>query len=278
MSWDALNLAATDRRSGSAQVAADAASALAEIAGSLSQDAILDAARVLVQGQPVMGACIRLANEVVRGLERNGPPGAQRAAHTFALTLANEKVSVADHLARKLPRVGAVLTVSASSTVLEGLYRAPHLRVVCAISEPGGEGRLAADGLRARGMDATVVPDGAVAQQSTRVDAIVFGADCVGPEAFLNKTGTLAAALGARASGRPCLAVAGTTKLVDSTVWPKVIDAAERLAVEGVPAFEEIPASLVTSFVTNDGPASHRVLRKATRAVEIHPQIVDWLG
>src|SRR5688500_14361988 len=115
MSWDALNLAATDRRSGSAQAAADAASALAEISRSLSQDAIFDAARVLVQGQPVMGACIRLANDVVRGLEREGPPGAQRAAKTFAVTLANEKAAIADHLANKLPRVGAVLTVSASS-------------------------------------------------------------------------------------------------------------------------------------------------------------------
>jgi translation initiation factor 2B subunit (eIF-2B alpha/beta/delta family) len=278
MSWEALNLAATDRRSGSARVAAAAADALAEISGSLSRDAIVDATRILVQGQPVMAAVVRLADDVLRALDEDGPPGAERAARAFTDRLASEATAIAEQLVRKLPRAGSVLTVSASSTVLEGLCRAAYLRVVCAVSEPGGEGRVAAERLRERGVDAIVVPDGAVAQQSTRVDAIVFGADVVGPAALLNKTGTLAAALGARASARPCLAVAGETKFVDDDAWPNFAAAVERLAVEGVPAFEEIPAELITTFVTNRGPMSQRVLRRAARAVHLRPDVMEWLG
>jgi translation initiation factor 2B subunit (eIF-2B alpha/beta/delta family) len=275
VSWEALHVAATDRSSGSATVAARAAAAFLEIAATLPSEAIVAAARTLVHGQPVMGACLRLADAVVRGLEEDGPPGARRAAEEFEKRLSGERVALDEELRKRLPTDGVVLTVSASSTVLRSLSSAAGLRVICAVSEPGGEGRGAADMLRGSGIDASVILDGAVAQQSTRADMIVFGADAIGPNAFLNKTGTLAAALGARSSGRPCLCAAGTTKLVGETVWPDLVAAAERLTVEGVPVFEEVPATLVTTLVTESGVLSSRGVRRLK--VELHPQVVQWL-
>ena len=277
LSWDALNLAATDRSSGSATVAARAAEAFVEISSSLSRDAIVDAARLLVQGQPVMAACIRLADSVLRGLAADGPPGALQAARRFAAMLDQEKVAVAEQLRRKLPRDGIVVTVSASSTVLEGLCGVPSLRVMCAVSDPGGEGHAAVAQLEAHGIDATLIPDGAVARHATRADAIVFGADVLGPEALLNKTGTLGAALGARAAGRQCMSVAGRSKLIGDDAWTKIAAAAERLSVEGIPAFEEVPAAFVTTFITDAGPMSARALRRAARSVKILPEICGWL-
>lgn len=277
MSFDALHLVATDRRSGSAAVASRAAQALAEIALSLSREAISDAVRILVQGQPVMAACLRLADVVLRGLEADGSPGALRAAKAFGTKLGSEKAALNANLRKKLPREGAILTVSASSTVIDALITGPQLMVLCAVSDPGGEGKTAAETLRAYGFEASVIPDGAVAQQSTRVDAIVIGADVLGPTSILNKTGTLAAALGARSNARPCLVVAGTSKLVDETTWARLAATAERLAVEGIRAFEEVRNELVTSFITEEGVTSARQLRRAARSVRLHPQIGIWL-
>lgn len=277
MSWDALHLAATDRRSGSAVVALNAAVALGEIAATLSQEAVVDAARMLVQGQPVMASCLRLADAVLRGLDAGGLPGARNAAHAFADRLASEKEALTANLRSALPREGAVLTVSASSTVLAALFEVPRLTVLCAVSEPGGEGRAAAEALRAHGHDAQVIPDGAIAQQSTRVDATVIGADVLGPNAILNKSGTLAAALGARSTARPCICAAGTSKLVDDATWTQLATAAERLGVEGIPAFEEVPAALITQFVTDDGKTSVRQLRRASRGVRMDGRIGGWL-
>src|SRR5687767_3114418 len=111
MSWEALNFAATDRSSGSSVVAAAAAQAFGEIAATLSRDAIADAVRVLVQGQPVMAACIRLCDAVLRGLDEDGAPGALRAAGRFASTLESERSALTEHLCKKVPRGGTILTV-----------------------------------------------------------------------------------------------------------------------------------------------------------------------
>jgi translation initiation factor 2B subunit (eIF-2B alpha/beta/delta family) len=278
MSWEALHVAATDRSSGSAAVAANAANAFVEIATTLSEDAIVDAARTLAQGQPIMAACLRLCDAVLRGLSEDGPVGARRASEAFAQRLAAERTALTEHLKRKLPTEGTVLTVSASSTVVAALRQATGLRVLCAVSEPGGEGHRLVETLTASGVEATPILDGAIAQQSTRADVIVFGADVIGPGAILNKTGTLAAALGARSNGRQCLCAAGTSKLVGEATWPTLASASESLMVDGVSVFEEVPAALVSTFVTEEGAVSPRSLRRAARSVKLHPSIAEWLG
>jgi translation initiation factor 2B subunit (eIF-2B alpha/beta/delta family) len=278
MSWEVLRGAAADRRLGSAAVAAQAAPALAEIARTLSRDAITDAARVLVQGQPTMAACLRLAHVVLLGLDADGPVGAARAATAFAESLAAERRTLAERLRERLPREGTVVTVSASSTVIETLCAARHLRVLCAVSDPGGEGRGAVEALRSCGVEAELIPDGAVAQQCTRADVVLFGADALGSESLLNKTGTLAAALGARSAGRPCWCLAGRTKLVTEDAWPSIVRASEYKQLDGVPVFEEVPIALVTKIVMEDGPHAPRTMRRLSRSAALDQRVLDWLG
>jgi translation initiation factor 2B subunit (eIF-2B alpha/beta/delta family) len=277
MTWDALRGAASDRRSGSAAIARAAAYALADVARTLPPDAIVDGARLIVSSQPLMASCLHLADAVLRGLDAEGPPGAARAADDYAQRLDAERTALVKHLTERLPTEGTVVTVSASSLVIDVLKSAPRLRVLCAVSEPGGEGRDAAEALRDAGVDTSLIPDGSLAQQSARADAVVFGADAVGPVAFLNKTGTFAAALGARTARRPCICVAATSKIVDQGLWPLLLHASERLLADGIPIFEEVPLSLVTTIVLDSGPQSTRAIRRLARSARVHPKIIAWL-
>ena len=278
MSWDAVHHVATDRSSGSATIAARAAMAFQEMSETLSTDAITSAAETLVRGQPIMAACLRLVDHVLRALDESGPVGVKRVAEGFEDRLRTESVDLTRELVRRLPDGGTVLTVSASSTVITALGATTGVRVLCAASNPGAEGVRAAERLRAHGVEADVIGDGAVAQQSTRADLIVFGADTIGPRAVLNKTGTLAAALGARASARPCLCVAGSSKIVSDKAWPLLAEQADHLMVEGVPVFEEVPIELTTQLITETGPMSPRALRRAARDADLHERIVQWLS
>jgi translation initiation factor 2B subunit (eIF-2B alpha/beta/delta family) len=278
MTWDELRGAADDRRSGSAVIAANAARTLAEMARHLSREEIVDAARMLVTSQPLMGSCVRLADVVLRALDADGPGGAARAADAYAQRLDNERISLVKQLAERLPPEGTVVTVSASSLVMDALRSVPRLRVLCAVSEPGGEGRDAAQALRDAGLDTALIPDGSLAQQSARADAIVFGADAIGPEAILNKTGTLAAALGARTARRPCICAAASSKIVDQGLWPLLLDASERRLADGIPIFEEVPIELLTTVVLENGPVSARAIKRTARTARVHPSIIAWFG
>jgi translation initiation factor 2B subunit (eIF-2B alpha/beta/delta family) len=278
MTLEALRSAASDRHSGSAVVAAQAASALAHIACNLSSEAIIDAARLLVEGQPVMASCLRLADWVIRELDDSGPPGACGAATAFEAMLQREREAIVERLRDRMPKEGTVVTVSASSTVLEALRQAKAVHVLCAVSEPGGEGRFAVDILRASGIEADLIPDGAVAQQSARADLVLFGGDAIGPTGVINKMGTLAAALGARSAGRPCVCAVGASKLVDDVAWPHLARAAEERKVEGIPLFEEIPLPLFRTIVMEEGSRTPRTVRRVARLAPLHPLVLEWLG
>ncbi len=275
--WEALRKAAADRRSGSAVIAAAAGRALAELAHDAPQD-VVDGARLIVSEQPVMAACLRLVDAVLRAIDEEGPARAADAAERFAQTLDNERIALVKHLAEQLPPEGTIVTVSFSSLVIDALKSVPRLRVLCAVSEPGGEGRDAAEALRNAGIESSLIPDGALAQQSARADAVIFGADAVGPVGFLNKTGTLAAALGARTGRRPCLCVASSTKFVDESAWPYLCAGAEERLLDGVPVFEEVPLSFVTRIVLETGAQSQRQVRRIARNAQLHPRILAWLS
>lgn len=282
--WNDLRAAAADRRSGSARVARAAADAFARLGDThASVERIEEGVGVLVRGQPVMAASLRLADEVLRA-SGDGPRSAGEAARRFLDALDAEGRGLTSGLRTFLPSGGTVVTVSASSAVLEGLQAARRLRsrVLCAVSEPGGEGRAAADELREAGIDASVVPDAAVATLASDADVLVFGADALGPKALLNKTGTLAAALSFRHARRPRVAVIGTSKLLGPRGWDAVerAAAARTPAVRGgirVPVFEAVPLRLVSHLVTEDGPLAPASVAKLARSSELHAKILELL-
>lgn len=286
--WTALRDAAADRSSGSAAVAGAAADALERVASEVvddgrSAEAITEAVGVLIRGQPAMAACLHLADAVLRAAA-SGPDAAASAARDFAEQLRRERRGLAATLRSFLPSRGTVLTVSASSTIISVLQEGvpPRTRLVCALSEPGGEGRPAADVLREAGGSVEVVPDAAVARVAASADLVAFGADAVGPDHLLNKTGTLAAALGAQHGRRLCVAACGTTKFCDRGAWDRIeaFTRARTASVDGtapVPAFEPVPLDLLFRVLTEDGPLTAGAARELAGRSRLDPRTLEIL-
>ena len=109
----------------------------------------------------------------------------------------------------------------------------------------------------------TCYADGAIGRALEGADAMVVGADAVGPDWFLNKTGTRMLAALAATEGVPVYVVASRDKFVGRAI-------ASRLAIpqkppaevwDNAPAgvevrnlyFEPTPLDLVTSVITDVG-------------------------
>lgn len=279
--WAALRDAAADRGSGSSTVAVAAAEALAALAD--DGDRIAEGAALLVRGQPVMAACLHLADAVLRAADE-GAEAAARAARGFVRRLAEERRGLIAALRSFVPTDGTIVTVSASSTVVAALAQGTPAgaRVVCSLSEPGGEGRSAAAALAQAEVPVEVIPDAAIAMAASSADLVVFGADAVGPGAALNKVGTLAAVLGGRHGRRLCVAACGTTKLCDQGAWERIrtIGAARTACADGtapVPLFEPVPLALLFRVITEDGPLTPAATRRLAGRSRLDPRVLATL-
>lgn len=290
--WTALRDAAADRSSGSAAVARTAADALAGIAADAADDPrpterIGDAAGILVRGQPAMAACLHLADTVLRAAASGAEAGAS-AARDFAERLERERRGLAATLRSFVPTEGTLLTVSTSSTIVSVLREGvpSRTRIVCALSEPGEDGRSTADALREARVPAEVVPDSAVAGVAASADLVVFGADALGPDHLLNKVGTLAAALGARHGHRLCITACGTTKFCDRRTWDRIhaVTETHTASADGtapVPVFEPVPVDLLFRVLTEDGPLTPAAARRLATRSSLDPgtlEILDEVG
>jgi translation initiation factor 2B subunit (eIF-2B alpha/beta/delta family) len=108
------------------------------------------------------------------------------------------------------------------------------------------------------------------------------GADAVSPAGLINKTGTLALALAARAFGKPLYALCASTKLVGMGWEPPEEpprDPAE-IADVSIPNlgvrnryFERTPLELVTAVVTEDGVRSPDDLCSGFGQTPVHPSL-----
>lgn len=228
---------------GAAELARQALGALRECAGVIEghdESALLHCAEVLRDARPSMGAIRRIVQHWIDTLPPARDPIAQRGvAHSDAvLRLADAALNDTARIARRhlATTPGAILTHSASSTVVRVLSERPASEVVVTASEPGGEGRSLAAKL-----GANCIEDRDAARAVSGCAAVLVGADAVGRRGFVNKVGTRTLALAARDLGRPFLVVAESFKRVDADVPPVT----ETL-------FEAIPNDLVTAFLMDD--------------------------
>jgi ribose 1,5-bisphosphate isomerase len=149
------------------------------------------------------------------------------------------------------------------SIVFDAVGRHRPIRVCCSESRPALEGRRLASHLASGGVPVTCFSDAAIAHALAAADAVIVGADAVGPEWFLNKSGTRMLAAAAAQQGVPVYVAATRDKFVGHAV-------AARLAIrEGAPAeiweapppgvevrnpyFESTPLDLVTSVISDAG-------------------------
>ena len=156
--------------------------------------------------------------------------------------------SIAIHLAPRLEDAVAA-THSASATVREALLHTPPKRVICTVSEPVGEGRAFAEGLRAEGLEVELVADQDGPAAIADATVLLFGADTVFRDGTLcNKAGTTSLAQAAAEHSKPVIVAAEIFKLAP-------MDAAD--APEPSPAerelFELTAPELLTLIVTEEG-------------------------
>ena len=197
-------------------------------------------------GVPPAGACEAVLADLL----------ARKAALSDALIAGAKPV---------LGRARGILTLSYSSTV-EGLLleaAAPDCLVIVAESRPLLEGRKLCRNLAAAGRRVRCITDAQIGLALADADMALIGADAVlGDLAVVNKTGSLFAALAARAQGKPCHAAADTFKIdplassadavfeemAADEVWP------ERPEICANVYFEPVPAELIALYLTEKGP------------------------
>jgi translation initiation factor 2B subunit (eIF-2B alpha/beta/delta family) len=242
--WPALLAAAGDRTSGAAEIARDAAEALA----ALGRTRLLEGVEALLRGHPSMAPVWRLATEVM-----SAPMPHSDAARRFVATLDTDETAA--HVAAEvLP--SSILTISWSSAVQEAVRRRRPETTVCMVSDPGGEGRRMAEALAGVAGRVDLMED-RDALKSLPAESVLVGADAVTPAALLNKVGTRALAEAARHREIPVYAVAGETKFVGHV-----------LPVVG--PFEAVSLELFTGIATPDGLLGPDDAGRHARAKPVH--------
>jgi translation initiation factor 2B subunit (eIF-2B alpha/beta/delta family) len=199
---------ATDDKHGASWLAREAVEAVAE-AIELGEDP-LPLARELVRARPAMGAIAGALGRVIAA----GRSPEQMADEARALVEARERAAKAIAVLLAPYLEGVVMTHSASATVKEALLHTPPQRVVCTVSDPGGEGRELAEELRAEGLTADVVDDPDADHAVGTVNLLLIGADTVFRDGSLvNKVGTEGLARAAKRAGLPVIVACEVIKL-----------------------------------------------------------------
>lgn len=201
-----------DRRSGSSALLARGVELLQRIAA--DRAGLVEAAAQLCRAQPAMAGFRTLAGLV----GRTADPTA--ALERFALQIARAPSAIARNALSVLRlRKGCgplrVVTCSASQAVEAALVAAGaefDLVVCCAEGRPHLEGRDLARRLAAAGLAVEFYTDAAIGAAIPSAEAVLIGADAIGPEGFINKVGTAALCGLARSAGVPVYVLAGREK------------------------------------------------------------------
>ncbi len=247
-----IRAAAGDRESGASQIALRAAEALS----ALPRSDLAEAVAALVRGHPSMAPLWRLGSEVLKAEDHAA------AAREFARRLRAEGDGVAARAASLIS--GTVVVHSYSGTVVAAVVAA-GVRALCARAEPGGAGKLTASRLIERGIDAQVIEDEEAVDHAARVDAVLTGADAVGPGGVVNEAGTRRLAEAAVAAGRSALVLAGSSKLV----------AADLPALH---PFERAPLEAFTAIVTEHEKLDPAEAGRLALNFPLHPVVAELLG
>jgi translation initiation factor 2B subunit (eIF-2B alpha/beta/delta family) len=296
-STEILNQIANDHHSGSTSLTGLAIEALrAWVLEASALDlksaraSLQETAHALARAQPAMAAIFNLANRTLWGIEETRTAEELREciehiAQVWRYTMQRRFRALLKHAAALIPDRGRVVTLSYSSAVLEAL-KAAHAKgrrflVYCAESRPRCEGVELARQLAEGGIPCELVIDAAAPARVDDADLVLVGADGVTPTGLINKTGTYALALAARWQRVRCIALATTEKFFppDAPIQLPLMDPAE-IFPPALPNlrvinayFEVTPLALLTSVMTEDGPADRRAMARMTRMVRTHPRL-----
>lgn len=283
-----IALLASDRESGASEILDEVLSVFRDAVA--AGVALVPVARGVCRAQPSMASVWNAALEVVasdRPAER---------LEAFAARVARAPDALAAVAAGYFQADGSgplrLVTISFSRTVvtvLERIARSRQLRVSCSESRPALEGRRLAARLAAAGIAVTYFSDAAISQALGAADAVVFGADAVAPEWFLNKSGTRMLSAAAGQQGVPVHVVATRDKFVSHLVGARLAmrEGAASDIWESPPAgvavrnpyFESTPLELVASLITDMGVLGADLAIDVCEAVsrDQPPDLIDKL-
>lgn len=256
---------AQDRQRGARELAAAALGQLA-LAADRSPMRLRASACYLARARPAVPAiALAVAHAYARA---RSVPHAASAIQAFRQAMGDALREAAACAAGQLPS-GAVLTYSRSSSVTAALLARRPARVLVSEGRPGQEGVALARELTEAGVPVTLAADVALPALVAEAEAVVVGADALLADgSFLNKTGTFPLALAARRFGVPFYVVAETWKVLPPRVAPLVEEwelDVPAMGGAGVGVsfrpFETTPGTLVTAYLTEDGPLPPRALR-----------------
>ena len=261
--WGAMESIAADTVSGATDLALRGLRAVARLRGEARRRGLLAFASL----HPSMGVFPHLAG---------------RAMHEdISLTDLRKELAAATsesarHAARALRGCRRVLTHSASRACTEALLHwwREGGEVVVTESRPKREGLELARDLSSRGLQVTVISDAQMGLFIPRCDAVLVGADAIGPgDQLVNKAGTRLAAMAAREAGVPCYAVAQTHK-ISPPGWPLALTPQEpsdlarmgKARVTNI-AFDATPLSWFTAVYTERGRIARSALSDIRRSL-----------
>ena len=266
---------ANDRISGASTLRESAIGVLRE---SLVVGQVEAAAAALCRAQPSMASIWNASLHALAA--RTGPERFERFARTierapqalvrFGLTLFEADAPPLD-----------IVTLSASGSVvllIDGLRQRGPVRVSCSEARPALEGRQLAARLAALGVEVTFFTDAALAEALDVADAVLVGADAVGPRDFVNKTGTRVLLAAAGAAGVPAYVAATRDKFVMPALWPRltirdeppaeVWDTPPANVLVRNPYFETVPLDLAAGVISDLGVLASDMVREACASLE----------
>jgi translation initiation factor 2B subunit (eIF-2B alpha/beta/delta family) len=267
---------AGNRESGASELLVDAVAILRDALASGAP--ITPVARAVCRAQPAM-ACIWNAASVATAptdaaerLDRF----AQRAARAvdaitrFALDVFKADPGTPQGAPLRLVTLSYSGTVAA---VFDALHRERPIRVSCNESRPALEGRRLASRLASGGIPVTCFGDAAIGQALAAADALLVGADAVGPEWFMNKSGTRMLAAAAAHQGIPVYVIAARDKFVTRALGARlegregasneIWDGPPRGIAIRNPYFEPTPLDLITAVISDIGVLGAAVVPEA---------------
>ena len=261
--WGAMESVATDTVCGATDLALRGLRAVGRLRGDYRRRGLLAFASL----HPSMGVFPHLAERAMHG-------DISFAALRKELAAATRES--ARHAARALRGCRCVLTHSASRACREALLHwwRDGREVVVTESRPKREGLALARDLASEGLRVTVISDAQMGLFVSRCDAVLVGADAIGPgDQLVNKAGTRLAALAAREAGVPCYAVAQTHK-ISPLNWPLALTPQEPADLARVRkarvtniAFDATPLSWFTAVFTERGRMSRGALSDMRRSL-----------
>ncbi|MEO7272408.1 MAG: hypothetical protein ABIX28_14600 [Vicinamibacterales bacterium] len=257
-----------DEDSGATAIVARTARLLA--GGGRDPAALLELAEACRAAQPAMAGLLTIITIVRAGAEPEAALG------RLVERLQRAPASIARHAAELL-RLGlepgpggrpalAIVTCSASAAVeatVSHLAKRVDVTVSCAESRPRREGAALARRLADAGLDIRLFTDAGISSAIPGSDALVIGADAVGPDAFVNKVGSAALCALANSAGVPVYVLVGREKILTANEFerlsgpdrpapgpPSVFPVTLRLEN---PTFERVQRHLVSQIITDAG-------------------------